>query len=187
LLPASRAAGYEGSLRNLRRLVAKVKADWRRRRRVYRPWQPIPGEHLVCAWTEYRGLHMFCAVLAWSRWRFVRFASDERRQTTLRLLWECFEELEGVPAVVLVDRMACLKAGVVANVVVPHPDYVRFAAHYRWPPAPFGREEVVPLAEWQVKVSEGDLLFVRVSRCRGRVLPRRRPLRGTEDGVGGGN
>jgi len=134
LLSAARAAGYQGSLRNLRRLVAKVKADWRRQRRVYRPWQPVPGEHLVCDWTEHRGLDVFCAVLHWSRWRFVRFAKDEKRETTLRLLAECFEELEGVPAVVLVDRMACLKAGVVANVVVPHPDYVRFAAHYRFRP-----------------------------------------------------
>jgi len=39
-----------------------------------------------------------------------------------------------VPAVVLTDRMACLRAGVVANVVVPHPDYVRFAAHYGFVP-----------------------------------------------------
>lgn len=134
LLPLARAVGYEGSLRNLRRLVSEVKRDWRRRRRVYRPWQPVPGEHLVCDWTEHGRLHLFCAVLPWSRWRFVRFAKDERRETTLRLLAECFEELDGVPAVILVDRMGCLKAGVVANVVVPHPDYVRFAAHYRFRP-----------------------------------------------------
>jgi hypothetical protein len=31
---------------------------------------------------------------------------------------------------VLADRMGCLKGGVVANVVVPTPDYVRFATHY---------------------------------------------------------
>jgi transposase len=69
-------------------------------------------------------------VLAWSRYRFVRFANDETGETTLALMAECFEELGGVPAVALTDRMACLKNGVVANVVVPHPDYVRFAAHY---------------------------------------------------------
>ncbi len=34
----------------------------------------------------------------------------------------------------LTDRMACLKGGVVANVVVPTPDYVRFAAHYGFTP-----------------------------------------------------
>jgi hypothetical protein len=73
---------------------------------------------------------MFCAVLAWSRYRFVPFAQDQRRETTLRLLAECLEELGGVPAVVLTDRMACLRAAAVANQVVPHPEYVRFAAHY---------------------------------------------------------
>jgi hypothetical protein len=35
---------------------------------------------------------------------------------------------------VLADRMGCLKAGTVANVVVPHPEYVRFAAHYGFRP-----------------------------------------------------
>src|SRR5712692_4160716 len=30
--------------------------------------------------------------------------------------------------------MACLKNGIVANLVVPHPDYVRFAAHYGFRP-----------------------------------------------------
>ena len=30
LLPAARAAGYEGSARNFRRLVAEVKGEWRR-------------------------------------------------------------------------------------------------------------------------------------------------------------
>jgi len=77
---------------------------------------------------------VFCAVLAWSRWRFVRFAADEKAETTLAMLAECFEALGGVPKVVLADRMACLKAGVVANVVVPTPDYVRFATHYRFRP-----------------------------------------------------
>jgi hypothetical protein len=35
---------------------------------------------------------------------------------------------------VLADRMACLKGGVVANVVVPTPDYVRLAGHYGFAP-----------------------------------------------------
>jgi hypothetical protein len=77
---------------------------------------------------------LFGAVLAWSRFRFVRFASNETRETTLALLAACLEELGGVPAVVLTDRMSCLRAGVVANVVVPHPDYVRFAGHYGFRP-----------------------------------------------------
>ena len=134
LLPAARAAGYSGSARNLRRAVAVAKLAWHRDRRVYRPWQPVPGEHLAIDWGSDGGLHVFCAVLAWSRVRFVRFAPDESQATTLRLLGECFETLGGVPAVVLADRMGCLKGGVVANVVVPAPGYVAFAAHFGFRP-----------------------------------------------------
>lgn len=134
LLPVCRAAGYAGSARHLRRAVAQAKADWRRDRRTYRPWVPVPGEHLVIDWGSEGDLHVFCAVLAWSRYRFVRFAADETQATTLRLLAECFEELRGVPAVVLADRMGCLKGGVVANVVVPAPGYLRFATAYGFRP-----------------------------------------------------
>ena len=80
---------------------------------------------LAIDWGSVGVLHVFCAVLAWSRFRFVRFAGNERSQTTLALLAECFEELGGVPKVVLADRMGCLKGGVVANKVVPTSDYVR--------------------------------------------------------------
>jgi transposase len=135
LLPVARAAGYCGSDRNFRRLVAEVKAEWRRdHHRGRRPAVWSPGEHLVIDWGSIGGLRVFCAVLAWSRWRFVRFAADEKASTTLGVLAECFTALGGVPAVVLADRMGCLKAGVVANKVVPTPDYVRFASHYRFRP-----------------------------------------------------
>ncbi len=77
---------------------------------------------------------MFCAVLAFCRVRFVRFADNERADTTMRLLAECFEVIGGVPKVVLIDRMGCVKGRVVADVVIPTPDYVRFAAHYRFRP-----------------------------------------------------
>ena len=93
-----------------------------------------PGEHLVIDWGVLGGLHVFCAVLAWCRVRFVRFALDERAETTLALLAECFETLGGVPGVVLADRMGCLKGGVVANKVVPTGEYVRFAAHHGFRP-----------------------------------------------------
>jgi transposase len=134
LLITCQAAGYGGSLRHFRRAVAEAKGSWRHQRRVYRPWQPVPGEHLVIDWGDEGDVHVFCAVLAWSRVRFVRFGAREDQATTLALLAECFEILGGVPAVVLADRMGCLKGGVVANVVVPAPGYVRFAAHYGFRP-----------------------------------------------------
>jgi hypothetical protein len=135
LLPVAQAAGYEGSARNFRRLVAETKQEWRsQNHRGRRPGVWSPGETLIIDWGVESGLHIFCAVCAWSRWRFVRFASDERAATTLRVLAECFEAIGGVPKVVLADRMGCLKGAVVANVVVPTPDYVRFATHYGFRP-----------------------------------------------------
>jgi transposase len=135
MLPAARTAGYAGSARNFRRLVAAQKALWRRgNHRGRRPAVWTPGDTLVIDWGVQDGVHVFCAVLAWSRVRFVRFADNERAHTTLALLAECFETLGGVPKTVLADRMACLKAGVVANLVVPSADYVRFATHYGFRP-----------------------------------------------------
>jgi transposase len=135
LLPAARTAGYAGSARNFRRLVAAEKRAWRAtHHRGRRPAVWAPGQVLVIDWGSEGGLHILCAVLAWSRFRFVRLATDERAATTLALLAECLEELGGVPSVVLADRMACLKGGVVANKVVPTPDYVRFATHYGFRP-----------------------------------------------------
>ena len=52
----------------------------------------------------------------------------------MRLLAECFEEMGGVPQVVLADRMGCLRRGVAANVVVPTAEYVRFATHFGFRP-----------------------------------------------------
>jgi transposase len=135
LLPEARAAGYSGSARNFRRLVAKARSDWRAgHHRGRRPGVWSPGETLIIDWGSEGPLHVFCAVLAWSRFRFVRFAVDETASTTFGLLAECFEVLGGVPKVVLADRMGCLKAGVVMNVVVPTAAYVRFATHYGFRP-----------------------------------------------------
>lgn len=137
LLPAARTAGYAGSDRNFRRLVAGVKRQVRGEigRHQRRPAVWVPGETLAIDWGLLpSGLKVFCAVLAWSRVRFVRVARDETAATTLAMLADCFDTLGGVPAKVLADRMGCLKGGTIANVVIPTPDYVRFATHYRFVP-----------------------------------------------------
>ena len=100
-----------------------------------RPAVWSPGEYLVIDWAEAApGLFLFCAVLAFSRWRFVAFATDQRASTTLALIAEALGAIGGVPARVLADRMACLKGGVVANVVIPTAEYVRLAGHYGFAP-----------------------------------------------------
>ena len=111
LLPVARAAGYDGSARNFRRLVAEQKVLWRKQNRHQRrPAVWSPGDYLVVDWAEAApGLFVFCAVLAYSRWRFVRFAADQKASTTLAMIGEALEAIGGVPAKILADRMGCLK------------------------------------------------------------------------------
>ena len=131
LLPVVTAAGYSGSARNLRRAVAEAKKQWRvDHHRGRRPGVWVPGDMLVFDWGEIGPLFVFCAVLAWSRFRFVYFADNLNAETTMAALAQCMETIGGVPKTLLTDRMGCLKGGTVAGLVIPTPDYVRFVTHY---------------------------------------------------------
>src|SRR5262249_36127112 len=60
LLPTARAAGYAGSARSFRRLVAEVKAAWRvGHHRGRRPAIWAPGDALVIDWGSEGRLHVF--------------------------------------------------------------------------------------------------------------------------------
>ena len=62
LLPKATAAGYAGSPRNFRRLVATERGKSRQGRaiaRAYRPAVWAPGQHLVIDWGVLDGLHVF--------------------------------------------------------------------------------------------------------------------------------
>jgi hypothetical protein len=135
LLPVAQAAGYAGSDRNFRRLVAESKAQWRStNHRGRRPGVWTPGDMVVFDWGEIGPLYVFCAVVAWSRWRFVYFTDNLGADATMTALAECFERIGAVPKTALTDRMGCLKGGTVAGLVIPTPAYVRFATHYGFRP-----------------------------------------------------
>ena len=90
LLPVARKAGYRGSARNFRRAVAGGRSELAKTGSNVSALgpraRPLSGRGLG------RGRrNVFCAVLAWSHVRFVRFGPDQRRATTLALLAECFE------------------------------------------------------------------------------------------------
>ena len=86
---------------------------------------------LVFDWGEIGPLFVFCAVLAWSRLRFVFFADNLGAEATMAALAECMETIGGVPKTLLTDRMGCLEGRRrVAGLVVPTPAYVRFVTHY---------------------------------------------------------
>ena len=135
LLPVAAAAGYIGSDRNFRRLVAEAKSTWKsKNHRGRRPGVWAPGDMVVFDWGEIGPLFVFCAVVAWSRFRFVYFSGSLGAEATMEALAECFDRIGGVPKTALTDRMGCLKGGTVAGLVIPTPAYVRFATHYGFRP-----------------------------------------------------
>jgi hypothetical protein len=85
---------------------------------------------LVFDWGQIGPLFVFCAVLAWSRFRFVCFADNLGAESTMAALAQCMETIGAVPKTLLTDRMGCLKGGTVAGLVIPTPAYVRFVTHY---------------------------------------------------------
>jgi transposase len=145
LLRIIRAAGYAGSARTLRRAVAQERAAWKatQRRRVYRPWSSAPGDVLIVDWGHIgsirtaagmRKLYCFCAVLGWSRYRFVCLTTAQTSAALASCLATCFEHLGGVPARVLFDNPKTVTVRFVAGQSVFHPELVRLAAHYRFSP-----------------------------------------------------
>lgn len=144
LLRTLTAAGYPGSARSLRRALAEAKAKWRRRsRRIYRPWHSAPGDVLVVDWAHVgtvqtaagrKPLSAFCAVLGWSRYRFVCFTTSQRFAALASCLATCLERLGGVPARVMFDNPKTVTTRIVAGASVLHPELVRLAAHYPFSP-----------------------------------------------------
>ena len=104
-----KALGFEGSARTVRRAVAEVKANHRRgRRRVYRPWIPEPGMWAQWDWgtgpvIAGRRTNLFCAWLAWSRFRVVVPCWDRRLATVIGCVDRAMRGLRWCTDV-LVDR-----------------------------------------------------------------------------------
>ena len=134
LLPQAQAAGYAGrpELPPAGGPDEGGVASWPAPRPPAGVW--APGETLIIDW-GYAGRGACVLRRAGLVPVSVRPVRRQRESTTtFGLLAECFSSSCGVPKTVLADRMGCLKSGVVANVVVPTSDYVRFATHYGFRP-----------------------------------------------------
>lgn len=130
------AMGYEGSARTTRRAVAEAKEALRKgSRRVYRPWIPEPGAWLQFDWgtgpsVAGRATLLFCAWLAWSRFRVVIPTWNRTLGTTLSCLDATFRRIGGIPTYALTDNEKTVTAEHIAGVPVRHPDMAAAGRHY---------------------------------------------------------
>ena len=130
------AMGYGGSERTTRRAVAQAKRAWRSgRRRIYRPWVPEPGLWLQWDWGQGpvvagRQTLLWCAWLAWSRFRVVLPTWDRTLPTVLGCLDQTLRRIGGVPTYALTDNEKTVTTEHVAGVAVRHPLVVAASRHY---------------------------------------------------------
>ncbi|WP_433358912.1 IS21 family transposase [Streptosporangium sp. CA-115845] len=130
------AMGFAGSERTTRRAVAEIKAAWKAgRRRVYRPWVPEPGMWLQWDWGEgprigQRRTQLFCAWLAWSRFRVVIPAWDQTLATLTSCLDATLRRLGGAPTYLLTDNPKTVTIEHIARIAVRHPQIVELGRHY---------------------------------------------------------
>ena len=106
------AQGYTGSSSILKAFVTPLRPPRRGRRPVQR-YETTPGEQLQIDWGEFlfeqdgriQKVYGFTAVLGYSRMRFVCFTKRCDAPTLIRCLMQACEYLEGLPQIVLADRM----------------------------------------------------------------------------------
>jgi hypothetical protein len=130
------ALGFVGSQRTTRRAVADAKRHYGQgRRRVYRPWIAEPGAWLQFDWgtgpsIAGRVTLLFCAWLAWSRFRVVIPTWDRTLATTLSCIDETLRRVGGAPTYALTDNEKTVTSEHIAGVPVRHRDMAAAGRHY---------------------------------------------------------
>jgi transposase len=130
------AIGYEGSERTTRRWVADAKRQWRQKHgRRTRPWIPEPG--LWMQWDygdgpviDGRKVVLFCAWLAWSRYRVVVPLWDKTLPSVVMGLDRAFRYFDGVPTYALTDNEKTVSVDHVAGIAVRNQQIVQAGYHY---------------------------------------------------------
>lgn len=122
-----RALGFSGSERTTRRSVAEAKKAYAAGHRlVFRPWIPEPGMWLQADWGKGpriggRDTLLWCAWLAWSRFRVVIPTHDRTMPTVIACLDETLRRFGGSPTYALTDNERTVTIDRVAGIAVKHP------------------------------------------------------------------
>ncbi len=130
------AMGYLGSERTTRRAVAEAKRRWRAEHgRRTRPWITEPG--LWMQW-DYgdgpkvagRSTVLFCAWLAWSRFRVIVPLWDRTMPSVVMALDRALRAFGGAPTYALTDNERTVSTDHIAGIAVRNPQIVSVGRHY---------------------------------------------------------
>ena len=167
------ALGFDGSERTTRRAVAEIKRAYTAgHRRVFRPWIPEPGMWFQFDWGKGpriagRDTLLWCAWLAWSRYRVIIPTWDRTLPTVIACLDETLRRLGGAPTYALTDNERTVTVDRVAGIAVKHPILVAAARHYGLviyacvpadPASKGGSESTVKIAKADLVPTDANLL-----------------------------
>lgn len=143
--------GYEGRPDHFRAVVARHRP--RKPAEAFLRLATLPGEQAQVDWASFghvevegtrRPLVAFVMVLSWSRWMFLRFGVDQRMGSFLAHHAAAFEELGGVPRVLLYDNLKSAVTQRIGDAIVFNETLLAFAGQHRYearPVAPFRGNE----------------------------------------------
>ncbi len=130
------AMGYMGSERTTRRAVARAKRAWRSEHgRITRPWVTEPGHWLQWDYGDGpkiagRPTVLFCAWLAWSRFRVVLALWDRTQASVVMALDRSLRAFGGAPTYALTDNERTVSVDHVCGIAVRNPQIVAVGRHY---------------------------------------------------------
>ena len=110
---------------------------------------------------------LFCAWLAWSRFRVVLAVSDKTMPTLISCIDQCLRKFGGVPTYALSDNERTVTTDTIARIPVRHPELVAAGRHYGMtiatcvvadPESKGGSEATVRVAEADLVPTEANLL-----------------------------
>src|SRR5712692_7992269 len=167
------AMGYQASERTTRRAGARVKASWAAgTRRIFRPWIPEPG-----MWFQYdfgdgpmiagRPTTLFCAWLAWCRFRVVLAILDKTLPTVIACIDTSLRRFGGCPTYALTDNEKTVTTEHVAGIAIRNQAMVAAGRHYGLtlktcmpadPASKGGSESTVRVAKADLVPTDANLL-----------------------------
>ena len=137
-----RSRGYEGSVSQLRRVVAGLRPTVAE---AFLKLRTFPGEQGQADWAHFgnvqmgrarRRLSCFVITLSYSRALSLTFFFDQGLENLLRAHVEAFAEFQGAPRVILYDNMKQVVLRRRGEDVEFHPRILELAAHYHFAPKP---------------------------------------------------
>ena len=137
-----RERGYRGSVIQLRRVIRDLRPA---KREAFLRLEMFPGEQGQMDWAHFgtitvgrakRKLSCFVLVLSYSRAMWLEFFHDQSLESLITGHVHAFENLGGVPRVLIYDNMKSVVLERVSDAIHFHPRIIELASHYHFAARP---------------------------------------------------